>query len=90
MNFIFTIPLADIEIKTNAKTLVAALEEAKRFNIRKIAENPEFDYAMLQVEDLRNDKIYEVVTLPGENNRMGVTHTITEYDVYGNLVKKIA
>lgn len=86
MKFIFTIPLADWEIKTNANTLAEAMEEAKRFNCSELANNPEYDYTMLQVEDLDNGRVFDVFTYPGKGNRVDVKHEITEYDWYGNEV----
>lgn len=77
---VITIPLADEEIKTNAKPLAGALKEAKHYNCRELANNPNFDYVMLQVEDLDNARIFELVSYPREFNRADVKHVITEYD----------
>lgn len=88
MKYILNVPLEDKEFKTNAATLAGALEDAKRFNSNRLAENPNYDYSLVQVESLENGQIFEVVSYPGKQDRTEVEHTVTEYDKDGNEVRQ--
>lgn len=88
MKYILNVPLEDNEFKTNATTLAGALEDAKRFNSNRLAENPNYDYSLVQVENLESGRIFEVVSYPGKQNRAEVEHTVTEYDKDGNEVRQ--